>query len=111
MRPNVVPRLFIVVVPAVGLLALAAHIAWGDKGTFRMLELQTELREANRSLHELDRDNQGLLRELHALDNDPVIIERIVVDDLGWATEGTTLYAFDEPASEAVLPTQGATEP
>jgi len=95
-RPNILSRLLIVVVPAVGLLVLAAHIAWGERGSFRMLELRTELREANRSLHELDRQNQRLLRELHALDNDPVIIERVVADDLGWAPAGTTLYAFDE---------------
>ena len=62
-----------------------------------MFELQTELREANRSLRDLDRQNQHLLRELHALEVDPVMIERVVVDDLGWASEGTTLYAFDEP--------------
>jgi cell division protein FtsB len=97
LRPPLVHRVLFALLPAALLSGLFATVVWGEKGLIRHAELRTELRDANNALRHLERKNQRLLRELHALDEDRIVVERVVAEDLGWASAGTTLYHFSEP--------------
>ena len=96
MHPSFLQRLAFVVVPTVLVGALAATVVWGEKGVVRYVELRSELRHANTRLRAIERENQHLLREIHALERDRVVVERVVADELGWAPDGATLYRFDD---------------
>ena len=89
-------RILLTVLPALVIIAAVVVAIWGDNGALRREELMGELRQANGELSELQRENQRLLRELHTLEEDPVAAERAVAEELGWATEGTVLYRFDD---------------
>jgi cell division protein FtsB len=86
----------LVVVPAAVVVVLAATVAWGEKGVVRLVELRVELREANAQLRAIERKNQRLIRDIHALEQDRTAVERVVAEELGWATPQTTLYRFAE---------------
>lgn len=94
--PRLVHRILLAVLPALVIGAVVIVAIWGDNGLLRREDLSEELEQANSDLLELQRDNQRLLRELHLLEEDPVAAERAVAEELGWATEGTTLYRFDD---------------
>lgn len=68
---------------------------WGDHGLLRRMELRQELRDDHRALAELQRDNARLYRELKLMERDPVVVERLVAEELQWAREGTVIYTFD----------------
>jgi len=72
---------------------------WGRHGLLERLELERELSHANAHLAAIERDNQRLQLDLHQMDEDPVVLERIAADELTWAKPGTVLYRFedDEP--------------
>lgn len=95
MRPRLVHRILLAVLPALVIGAVVVAAIWGDNGLLRRDELAEELSTANQELSEIQRENQRLLRELHLLEEDPVAAERAVAEELGWSTEGTTLYRFD----------------
>lgn len=95
MRPRLVHRIVLAVLPALVIGAVVITAIWGDNGLLRREELSDELREANAELSDLQRENQRMLRELHALEEDPVAAERAVAEELGWASEHTTVYRFE----------------
>jgi len=70
---------------------------WGEHGLVRRYQLQRQLEQANERLATTERENQRLLRELSTMDEDPVVLERIVADELAWGREGSVLYRFEEP--------------
>lgn len=94
--PAFLQRLALVVVPGVVVVVLAATVAWGEKGVMRLVELRVELRDANAQLRAIERKNQRLIRDLHALEQDRTAVERVVAEELGWATSESTLYRFAE---------------
>jgi cell division protein FtsB len=89
-------RLVLAILPAVLLGTLAATTVWGSDGLITRHELRQELAGARRDLGDLDRENQHLLWELRAMERDPVVLERVVADELGWGVEGATLYRFED---------------
>jgi cell division protein FtsB len=84
------------VLPAFVIGAVVLSAIWGDNGLIRRLELREELERANVELRQTQRDNTRLLRELRLLEDDPIATERVIAEELEWATDGTTLYRFDE---------------
>ena len=73
---------------------MATFIIWGDNGLLRQHELRHELSEANEDLRELQRANQSLLRYLRAMEQDPVVMERVAAEELGMSTSGARIYRF-----------------
>ncbi|TVQ94575.1 MAG: hypothetical protein EA397_01425 [Deltaproteobacteria bacterium] len=98
MRPPLVHRLAFVIVPLVLIGAVSLAVVFGEKGVLRQHELRSELREANERLQRIELRNQRLLREIHAIEQDRVVVERVVAEELGWAAAGTTLYHFNDTA-------------
>lgn len=98
--PSLLQRAFLVFAPAAILVVIAVSAVWGEAGLLSRHELRGRLQREKQELARIERDNQRLLSELLWLDRDPVLLERAVAEELGWAREGTTLYRFPpEPES------------
>ena len=88
-------RIVLAILPALLLAGILVAAVFGDNGMNVRWRLGQDLRVHNEALASVERDNQRLLRELNLADRDPVIIERMVAEELGWGQEGATLYRFE----------------
>lgn len=91
-------RALLALLPALLLVAVAVAAIWGDNGVFARFELQRDLARETDELAALDRQNAQLLRDIQQLGDDPLLVERAVAEEIGWARPGTTIYRFDPPA-------------
>jgi cell division protein FtsB len=82
-------------VPALALVIVATSAVWGANGLLEWQRLESVRVDASVDLATLERHNQRLLREMRLMDSDPVVLERLVAEELGWGREGTTLVRFD----------------
>lgn len=89
-------RLLLTGIPALLVASVAFSTIWGEHGLLRHLQLERELAHANAHLAAVERHNQRLELEIHQMDEDPVVIERIAADELTWAEPGSILYRFDD---------------
>ena len=89
-------RVVLALVPALVIASLAASAIWGESGLLVRPPRGPRLATANDELAAVDRENQRLLRELRLMEQDPVLLERVVAEELGWGREGAVLYRFDE---------------
>jgi len=89
-------RFALAVLPALIIGSVALFAVWGDNGLFARHRLAQEMRQANAELAALERQNQALVRELHVADQDPMVLERMVAEELGWAREGSVIYRFED---------------
>lgn len=88
-------RLVLSVIPAALLAVLASSVVWGENGLLVRHQLDGQVRDAQIELSRLDRENERLLRELRAMEHDPVVRERLVADELGWGHPDATLVRFE----------------
>lgn len=93
-------RVLLAVIPALLIGAVVVSAIWGDNGLLARYQLQVELESNQAELAALDRENQRLLRELSLIERDPVVVERILADELHWGREGAVLYRFDDEPTE-----------
>jgi cell division protein FtsB len=93
-------RVFLALLPALVIASLAASALWGESGLLARHQLRGQLARANDSLADTERENQRLLRELRLMDQDPLLLERMVAEELGWGRQGDVIYRFadDEQA-------------
>jgi cell division protein FtsB len=96
LRNPVFQRVALAVLPAMIIGSIALFAVWGDNGLFARHRLQAEMHDANSELATVERENQALLRELHVADQDPIVLERMVAEELGWGRAGSTLYRFED---------------
>lgn len=82
--------------PALVIASIAASAIWGESGLLVRHQLRARLASANDDLATMERDNQRLLRDLRLMEQDPLLLERVVAEELSWAREGTVLYRFDD---------------
>lgn len=90
-------RLLLSFLPALVLLAAASAVIWGENGLLVRHAVEGQAREAQRELARLDRENEALLRDLRAMDRDPVVRERMVADELQWGRRDAVLVRFEAP--------------
>lgn len=88
-------RLAFVLLPAALLVGLTASAIWGDNGLLARHVLQQRLESSQAELARLNRDNERLLLELNAMERDPVVVERMIADEIGWAPEGAVVVKFE----------------
>lgn len=96
MNPLAVQRVLLAVAPTLLISALLVTLMWGEDGLGVRRELRGDLSSAKAELAKLERENQRLLRGLKLMEEDPVVLERMVAEELSWAAEGSTLYRFEE---------------
>ncbi|MCB9674599.1 MAG: hypothetical protein H6737_05740 [Alphaproteobacteria bacterium] len=94
------PRLLLTVLPALLLAAVAASVIWGDNGLLVRHQLDAQLRDAQADLAHLERANERSLRDLRMMESDPVVLERLVADELNWGREDAILVRFSEPGAQ-----------
>jgi cell division protein FtsB len=92
-------RVLLSLFPALILALVAVAAVWGDNGVLARHSLQLDLEREKGDLAKIDRDNARLLRELDIEGGDRVLVERAVAEEIGWASEGTTIYRFDDAPS------------
>ncbi len=97
-KPSLLQRALLALLPALVIASLAASAIWGERGLLARHVLVGRLDSATGELAATERENQRLLRELRVMETDPVLMERMVAEELSWAREGDTIYRF--PADE-----------
>lgn len=97
-RTPLLHRLLLSLLPASVLVVVAVSAIWGDSGLLARVALRDRLDRANATVAELDRDNQRILHLLSSMERDPLVMERLVAEELGWARAGSTVYRFEPDA-------------
>ena len=77
---------------------------WGDNGVIVRHQLDAQLDASHSELARLERANEVALRELKLMESDPVVLERMVADELGWGREDAVLVRFSEGHATEDLP-------
>ena len=88
-------RLALAILPALVLVSVAVAAIWGDNGLTARHQLRLELEGANDRLAAIDTENQVLLWNLVQMERDPIVLERIIADELAWGPPGAVLYRFE----------------
>lgn len=89
-------RVLLTLIPAIVLASIATSAIWGESGLLVRHDLRERVARSNGELAAIERENQRLLRDLQLIDRDPVVLERMLAEELGWAREGSTIYRFDD---------------
>ena len=77
------------VIGSVGIAAI-----WGNNGLVELRALEAQHIEAARALAAVDSENARLLLDIARLERDPVTVERVAAEEIGWARPGAVLYVF-----------------
>ena len=88
-------RVFLAILPAALILTLLGGVIWGDNGIVASVQLRSEVEARQSELAELERSNERMLRELHSMNTDPVVLERVVADELQWSHADAVIVRFD----------------
>ncbi len=94
--PSLLQRALLALLPALILVSVAVSAVWGDNGLLARAALRADLAKANAELASVERDNEHLLRELHRMDEDPLVRERMVAEELGWGRAEARIYRFED---------------
>lgn len=89
-------RFILAVLPAAVLGFAAFVVVWGDDGVLVRLQLREQLTSSQADLAGLETENRLLFRQMQSMQRDPVVLERMVADELLWGREGDVLVQFDE---------------
>jgi cell division protein FtsB len=95
-KPSFLQRALLVLLPALVITSLAASAIWGESGLLARHQLREQLALENAGLAEVERANQRLVRDLRLMERDPLLLERMVAEELSWGREGDTLYRFED---------------
>lgn len=76
---------------------------WGENGLLDWYGLKRHAEAERTEWARIERENERLMYELRLLDEDPVNLERLVADELGWARDGTVIHRFDD--DDGLVPT------
>lgn len=93
-------RLLLALLPTILIVSAGISTIWGDNGLLASQRLAEELVEANAQLAAIERENQRMLRELQHME-DPVILERMVAEELGWGRPEATIIRFERQEPDA----------
>lgn len=77
-----------------GVFAVTLGIAFffGDMGVFKYLQMRDHSRQLEQELKDLERANTELKTEIRRTQNDPVRIEELARERLGFVRPGETVY-------------------
>ncbi len=93
--PLALRSLLLSVVPAALLVGLASAAVWGDGGYMARERLRAQLEASNAELAAIQRENERLLFDLRRVQRDPVVMERVVAEEIGMAREGSIVVRFE----------------
>ena len=76
---------------------LILSFLFGDMGLFRSLRMKETHRRLQQEIHTLQQENDRLRQQIEVLKHDPVAMERLARERLGYARDGEIVYRFQEP--------------
>jgi cell division protein FtsB len=83
---------------AVVVIAVAAGVTLGGTGLMRVSEMKRELAALEHDNAELRARTQALARTIERLRGDPLYIEKLAREDLGYVRQGDTVLKFPSQA-------------
>ncbi len=86
------------VVPTLLLFGMAAFTIYGEDGYIAYRARVREAAAAREVLAQVERENDRLLLRASSLHDDPVMLERLVADELRLVRPGGHLYVFHDEA-------------
>lgn len=89
-----VRRLLLNVLPVVVVVSMLYFAIVGSNGVMARYRMQQDLAREKRHLEEVQAQDARLRREVSALQNDPLTLERAAAEDLQLVPEGSTVYRF-----------------
>ena len=78
------------------ILALVGRSILGDRGLFEVWRKKSSHQQLSAEVQALRDENSALHRQIEALKHDPLAIERIAREDLGYARPGEITFVFRE---------------
>jgi cell division protein FtsB len=78
------------------LMSVVLSTIWGHNGFITRYQLRQELVQANNQLANIERSNQRFLRQLKLMEKDPLILERMVAEELTRGRTDTVIFQFIE---------------
>jgi cell division protein FtsB len=78
------------------ILALVGRSILGDRGLFEVWRKKSSHQQLSAEVQVLRDENTSLRRQIEALRHDPLAIERIAREDLGYARPGEITFVFRE---------------
>lgn len=91
MRKKMRKELLIAIIFVVFIIAVSI---FGENGLLSSKELRKIANNLQKEIQLIEADNEELRKEIHALKNDPSIIEKITREELGLTREGEIIYKF-----------------
>ena len=73
---------------------VVAGVAVGTNGVMRIMAMQREIAAIEADLGKLHTRTQSLMVTVEKLRNDPLFIEKLAREDLGYVREGETVLKF-----------------
>ena len=83
------------------LFVLAIMAVFGDNGVLALRRLRGEVDTLVREVRTLEAENERLSRQIHELQEDPAVIERIAREELGLVRPGERVLRFPKSARHA----------
>jgi len=93
--PSLRKRLILTVMLC-ALLALVGRSILGDRGLFEVWRKKSAFQQISAEVQTLRDENATLHRQIEALQHDPLAIERIAREDLGYSRPGEITFVFRE---------------
>lgn len=90
---------------AIALIAFAVSTVFGPQGLSSLARMRAESNQLNRSVTELQADNERLQARIQQLESDDRYIEKIARERLGLVKPGEVVYRFDTPSRAGSAPT------
>ena len=96
----------LITLAAAAILALAGRSLLGDRGMFEVWRKKSAYQQLSAEVQTLRDENVALQQEVRALRTDPLAIERIAREELGYSRPGEVTFVFreDEPPRPEVRP-------
>ncbi len=98
--PTLLHRFALALLPATVVVGVVSSMLWGENGLNARAALKAQLQHDQEALARTHIENRRLLRQIDLMGKDPVVLERIIAEELRWSSTGTTLYVFEsQPGS------------
>jgi cell division protein FtsB len=102
--PVSIGKRLLLTVSLCAILALVARSILGDRGLFEVWRKKSTYQQLSAEVLALRQENASLHEQIRALRQDPLAIERIAREDLGYARPGEITFVFrEDPGARAIF--------
>jgi len=101
--PSLRKRLLLTVALS-AIIALVTRAVIGDRGMFEIWRKKSSFRQLSAEVRTLRDENVALKQQIQALRSDPLAIERIAREELGYARPGEVTFVFRDDEKRPVTP-------